>query len=280
MLTKKLTQFKSLIRSRHPSHSILRQRLPLLPFRSIVRLGSTTTGLPNDKERVECNSIQGIRNSASKLLMKQCFTRVGVKTAKWYTYSNGAFHCQTPTSLETCGIVSLEYPIIAKSHYGSRGVGNTKLDTQQQLESWMRGKDLSNYIFEKFYTYSKEYRLHITSEGCFYTNRKLVRNNAPENTWQRHNDVCVWILEDNESFKKPRNWNEIVQDCINAQQALGLDICGFDVMVQGSKNGRERTNPKWIICESCSAPSFGEITGQKYLEEIPKVLKRKHGLRM
>lgn len=212
--------------------------------------------------------------------MKQCFTRAGVKTAQWWKpmILHGALICHVN------GIVSnnvndtiidetnLPYPIIAKSHHGSRGEGNTKLDNQAALVAWMRGKNLSGYIFEKFMPYSREYRLHVTQEGCFYTCRKLVRSDAPEGTWQRHDDVCVWILETNNSFKKPNNWDAIVQDCVNAQRALGLDICAFDVMVQGSREGRERTNPEWIICESCSAPSFGEITSQKYIEQINRML--------
>ena len=151
------------------------------------------------------------------------------------------------------------YNVIAKA-----GTGNTKFDTQAQLESWIRGKDLSGYIFEKFYNYSREYRLHVTKDGCFYTCRKLVKNDAPEDTWQKHDDVCNWVLEDNPSFKKPKNWDAIVADCIKAKDALGLDICAFDVGVQGAKDGVERENPEWIIFESCSAPSFGEITGQEY----------------
>jgi D-alanine-D-alanine ligase-like ATP-grasp enzyme len=280
---KVFTKFFPTILSRHPSHSILRKNLDLQPFRAIIRLGSTTTkeqayaGRTVDLNRVvEINTVQAVKNSASKLLMKQCFTRAGVKTAEWYLKQGNQFYKQKNNGpIESFEYNELPYPIIAKSHYGSRGEGNTKLNNQQELETWMRGKTLSNYIFEKFYKYSREYRLHITNDGCFYTCRKLVRNDAPTDTWQRHDDVCVWILEDNASFKKPNNWNAIVQDCINAKNALGLDICGFDVMVQGSQEGRERTNTEWIICESCSAPSFGTVTGEKYKAEINKLLNQK-----
>ncbi len=119
---------------------------------------------------------------------------------------------------------------------------------------------------------TREYRLHITKFGCFYTCRKLVRSDAPEDTWQKHDDVCNWVLEENPSFKKPKNWDAIVADCIKAKDALGLDICAFDVGVQGAKDGVERENPEWIIFESCSAASFGEITSKKYIEILPKLL--------
>jgi len=267
----KYTMFRPVVFTRHPSHSPLRTKLPLMPFRSVIRLGSTTA---HQRDRIECNTAAGVKNSASKLLMKLCFTRVGAKTAKWWTCNN-INQFKIAGGLDQTHISDLPYPIIAKSLHGSRGVGNFKLDTQGALEQWMVGKTLSNYIFEEFVKMSREYRLHITQDGCFYACRKLLRNDVPDNTWQRHDDVCVWIVEENPSFKKPRNWNLIVADCIKAQKSLGLDICAFDVMVQGAKDGVEREDPEWIICESCSAPSFGEITTMKYIQEIPKILKKK-----
>lgn len=263
---KQLLRFRPLLLSRHPSHSGLRAKnksLPLFPFRSVVRLGSTTV-LDDDSNRVQINTPQAIRNSASKLLMKQKFIEAGVKTANWCSGN------------DKDGLNSLSFPIIAKSLFGSRGVGNTKFDNLEQFQQWILGKNLNNYIFEEFVKMTREYRLHITQDGCFYTCRKLLKNDAPEDTWQRHDDVCSWALETNPSFKKPANWDAIVQDCITAQKALGLDICAFDVMVQGAKNGKERENPQWNICESCSAPSFGSITLEKYIEEIPKLLIKKY----
>lgn len=288
-LTKKvstLTSFRPMIRSRHPSHDVLRKNLPLLPFRSVVRLGSTTT-ITDGKQRVECNTVQSVKNSASKLLMKQCFTRVGVKTADWYSYDQYGnqglkFIEHNYGELGQVGrnISELPYPIICKSLHGSRGEGNSLVKNQQELETFMRGKTLSNYIFEKYYTYSREYRIHVTNEGCFYTCRKMLKNGTPENLkFQRHDDNCVWILETNPSFNKPVNWNEIVDDCVKALNSLGLDIGAFDVKVQSAKDqkGRNRTKCEYIIIESCSAPSFGDITAQKYIEQIPKILKRKYG---
>lgn len=267
---KPITFFRPLVLTRHGTHDPLRTQLPRLKGRSIVRLGSTT--VKNDGlNRTEINSVQGVKNSASKLLMKQCFTRAGVKTTAWYKFEQGRGFVGTDNISHTTE--HLPYPIVAKSHYGSRGVGNTKLDNQQALQSWMQGKTLSNYIFEKFQPLGREYRLHISKFGCFYACRKLVRSDAPEGTWQMHDDVVTWALENNPSFKKPANWNAIVEDCIRAQKALGLDICAFDVMVSVPK--KDTGNSEWLIVESASAPSFGNITLEKYLVEIPKLINDK-----
>lgn len=273
--SKKITSFRPVIFSRHPTHNPLRTQLPLLPFRSVIRLGSTT---PHERERVQCNTIEAVRNSASKLLMKQCFTRGTVKTADWWTYNNHSFR---PNNTDGgTNISTLPYPIICKHIYGSRGTGNSLVNTQQELESWMNGKVLSNYIFEKYYTYSREYRIHVTSEGAFYACRKMLKRDTPEEKrFQRHDDNCVWIVEENQAFDKPVNWTDIVNDCVKALKAVGLDIGAFDLKVQSTNDskGRTRVNPEWIIIESCSAPSFGTITTQKYIQEIPKLLKRKYG---
>ncbi len=286
MLKKKLsprrvqTTFKPFINSRHPSHAVLRDTLPNFPFRALIRLGSTKTlqeAYPSKTSeqlaRVrEINSIQGVKNSSSKLLMKQCFTRAQVKTADWWRFaqnSNTSSQFYKNSSSAMDDISELPFPIVAKSHYGSRGIGNTKHDNVESLQAFLRNNNPSNYIFEKFSTFSKEYRIHVTNNGCFYTCRKLLKNTAPEGTWQKHDDGNVaWVLEENEAFKKPSTWNLIVEDCIRAKNALSLDICSFDVMVQGSS----KENPEWIIIESQSAPSFGSITGVKYKEEIIKLL--------
>ena len=264
------------IYSRHPSHSVLRaknQTLPLLPFRSVIRLGSST----RTEGRLEINTTEAVKNSASKLLMKQKFTEAGVKTAEWRKGSLLTLHYTTNEYVafmdETVdGYNQINYPVVSKSLFGSRGVGNTKFNSKEELEAWLPNKNLNNYIFEAFCKMTREYRLHVTKFGCFYTCRKLVKNDAPEGTWQRHDDVCNWVLEENPSFKKPKNWDAIVADCVKAKDALGLDICAFDVGVQGAKDGIERENPEWIIFESCSAPSFGAITGQEYIKILPKLL--------
>lgn len=272
-IKKKYTMFRTSIMSRHPSHSRLRRELPLMNFKSVCRLGSTTPSLPG---KIECNSIQGVKNSSSKLLMKQCFTRAGVKTADWWTYSNIGFIRNGTEQIVTTNN-NLPYPIISKSLFGSRGVGNTKHDTQTQLESWMRGKNFSNFIFEKFVSnMNREYRVHVSGNSCFYACRKLLKNDAPVNSWQKHADICTFVVEENPAFKKPANWNAIIADCVRAKDALGLDICAFDLMIQGSSAGEERTNPEWIVVESCSAPSLQLVGISKYLIEIPKVLRRKY----
>lgn len=241
------------IRSRHPSHDVFRKKI-LTDVKSVVRFGSQT----EVKDCVEINTIEAIKNSSDKLKMKQCFTDNGVKTAKWIKANNN--------------IGDLNFPIVAKNRFGSRGKGNTLIKNKNDFDNWLEGKNLDNYIFEKFYNYNKEYRLHITNEGCFYSCRKMLKHEFRDypNSWQRHDDNCVWILEQNPQFEKPNNWNDIVQECIKALNAVKLDIGACDIRVQ---NGDD---PKFIIIEINSAPSMGKITTIKYMEELPKIINKKY----
>jgi carbamoylphosphate synthase large subunit len=265
---KKIVKFRPSIFSRHPSHDYLRRNnktLPLYNFRTVVRFGSSTPTEENHY-KVEINTVEAIKNSANKLRMKTCFTEGGVKTADWWT--NGALN----------DFAAEKYPIVAKHIFGSRGTGNTLINNFQELNQWMQGKTMTNYVFEKFYNYSREYRLHVTSEGCFYTCRKMIKSETPEDKrWFRNDQNSTWILEENEMFDKPVNWDEIVEHSVRALNAVGLDVGACDVKVQSAvqKDGSLRNKCNFIIIEINSAPSFGEITKVKYQEIIPILIDKK-----
>lgn len=286
---KSFGKYRPMIRSRHPSHSGLRYSMEKLPFRSVIRFGSLTelTDIASlNGKRVELNSKEGIKNSSSKFNMKECFSQEGVKTARWYMFDGSKFQDRSiECESEDFDVdpIDLEYPIVAKSFFGSRGNGNYLIKSQKELNEWKEDKNLKNYIFEKFINYNKEYRLHCTKNGCFYACRKMLKTEFKDhpNAWQRHDDNSVWILEENENFDKPENWSEIVEHCVKAVVSCGLDFGACDLRVQNNydQNGDLRNNCNFIVIEVNSAPSFGEITIEKYKEELPKLLKEKYNAR-
>lgn len=265
--------------SRHPSHNVLRKTKLLLPSLTLIRLGSTTSG--NRGYNCEINSIKGVQNSANKLLMKQCFTKAGVKTAPWFKVDNEMAYEQIPNDVkggkpDGVGYLfkELPFPIVAKGLMGSRGRLNYLLHDIKEFNEWMKEKNLSNFIFERYMNFAREYRLHVTEEGCFYTCRKMLRTDCPDKErWHRHEDNCVWITENNEAFDKPKSWNAIIADCVKGLKAVGLDVCSFDVKVTSNrdKNGKEVKENDWILLECNSASRFGDITAHKYIEQIPKI---------
>ena len=263
--------FKIQIRSRHGSHKNLRKEgfLPLLKVKSVVRFGSTTElkdVISNGGNRVELNSVQSIKNSSSKLLMKKCFSENDIKTANWI-YTDNINEV----------IEKINFPVISKHIFGSRGTGNRKHDNKEELLEWITNRNIKNYIFEGYYPYSREYRLHVTKDGCFYACRKMLKNDTPKHQrWYRNDSNSVWILEDSDTglFDKPLNWDNIVKESVKAMQSVGLDFSAVDVKVQSAtdKEGNKRKNPEFVIIEINSAPSFGDITAQKYIQILPQLL--------
>lgn len=259
--------------SRHPTHSILRRNPELRTGRLkvMLRLGSTTER--NEKAYdVVINPASAIRNSSDKLLMKECFEKAKVQHCTWW--KGAAIRNANPN-----------FPIIAKGRFGSRGRLNTKLDSQEELNNFLRkNSNLGNYIFEEFFNSSKEYRLHVSKDGCFYSCRKLRRRDtADDKKWFFNNENCVWITQYKMNrtkngftttragkpilkaqFEQPHTWKEIEADCVKALKSVGLDFGAFDVRV--SKDGQ------WKIIEVNSAPSFGDMTSVLYINEIKKII--------
>lgn len=296
-----MARFRPLILSRHPSHNILRaknKKLPLFSKRSIVRFGSST--IMDERGKVIINSVDSIKTSANKLLMKKAFHNVGAKTADWKVLRRNSFGGELTWCVYQPGynenmydnefryveydgpyVESIEFPIVAKAHYGSKGKGNTLIRTKDEFDIWAAGKNLQNYIFEKFVNYALEYRLHVSKYGCFYTCRKALRKDCPEDQkWRHHDDTCVWFLETNPSFRRPNSWDDIVKDCQNALEEIGADILSFDVKVQSEtdRNGNPRDYQKYILLESNSASSMNNGTddvskcAEEYIKELTKLI--------
>ncbi len=256
LIKKKRTLFRPQLRSPHPTHEVLRTELQLKPYRSIIRMGSTTElGDETSKggNRVEINPANAIKNSADKRRMKECFSNNNVKTADW---RKGA----QAKELQ-------DFPLIVKNRWGSRGTGNYYLENVKDLNQFVSSHNMEDYIIERYHNYGLEFRLHVTEDGCFYPiQKKLKRDADPKEKFQRHDDNSVWILEQNPEFQKPGNWNEIEQECVKALKSLGLTIGAIDVRVQATpKKGQK---PEYFVIESSSAPSFGNITEERYVQQL------------
>ena len=255
------------LRSKNPSAAELKALLRTIrtnkPF--VVRLGSRTPLeqiMPKmHSKTTEINSIEGITNSRDKRLMKACFDNAEVKTA---TYS--------PTVVESA--VRWDYfPAIIKQYGSHGGEGIFLVNNEEELAAFRAShNNLSSYIIEEYKNFTKEYRLHVTDEGCFYTCRKMLKSDATER-WHRHDSNSVWILEENELFEKPKNWDDIVAECVKALNAVGLDFGACDVKVQSEKGKRESFVPDFIVMEINSAASMAEITTQKYFEQLTKMIR-------
>lgn len=268
------------IRSRHDTHNKLRNDPELVFDRPCVyRLGSTSEY--KAEGLIEINRIIGIKNSSNKLKMKRRFNEAGVDHPDFFKLipsgDDYRFIRRSINGDLGIGDINALFPILAKRIFGSRGRGMVKIDNLEQFEKFLTdfNKDLRHYYFEKFHNYGREYRLHVSKNGCFYTNRKVRKLDTPkEQMFYFNNSNCSWLLEENAQFDKPVNWEDIVDQCVAALKHVKLDIGAFDVRVQHSENsnGDIRKNPKFKIIEVNSAPSFGTLTFEFYKQELKKLI--------
>lgn len=270
------THFHLRILSRHPSTKKLRGKILLKGIKVVYRHGSTTQG----SFKYEINSVESVKNSSDKKRMKECFDKAKISQAIWKNLP-----AMSDKKVQQTFLKEVNFPenhLIIKSRFGSRGNGNTLIKTQAELDSFIktRSSSLDRYIIEEYKSYLLEFRIHVSKDGCFYTCRKALKKDAPEKSkFQRHDDNCVWILETNPDFNKPSNWSAIVQDCVKALRAIGGDVLAFDVKTTSPKNSKEKDKSvRWIIIESCSAPSFGDVTAEKYIENFPRIIKSKYNV--
>lgn len=248
--------YKLIVRSKNHSCAPLRGIRVARP--TILRLGSTTptNEITHRRNCLELNKPEACKVSGNKILMKEVLIDANVHTAEYFTLSTRfkpSFVKDYFNRFET---------IIAKHKHSSKGNGIFLLKTYDDFKNFLQDNNPVNFVFEKYYKFNKEYRLHVTNDGCFYTCRKMLKRDA-EDRWHRHDSNSVWILEENPAFDKPENWGDIVNDCITALNALGLDIAAFDVKCESGT-----ANPDWIILESNSAPALGDVGIQKYKDEI------------
>jgi carbamoylphosphate synthase large subunit len=245
--------------SRHPSHNILRKAI-LFPKIACVRFGSTSERASSwNKSPLQINTVEACKTSSNKLKMKAAFVKTGVNSPEhWISRKD---------------IPADAYPVIAKKIYGSRALGIKMINSVEEFGNGNNAGTIGNlegYYFEKYYNHAREYRLHCTEDEVFYTCRKMLKSGTPEEVkFFRNDSNCVWVLETNPAFDKPSNWNEICEESIKATKAVGLDIGAVDVRVKSNNTS------EFKIIEVNSAPSFGNITAEKYAEIIPMVLKKK-----
>lgn len=263
-----MKNIKISVRSRNKSCAPLKELR--FPVKVIYRMGSTTPTevITHRKKILEINKPEACKLSGDKILMKKRFTRCGIPTAPWFMVNrNDVNHDRVKHYLNKWKT------IIIKHKNSSKGNGIYLIKSIEDYYNFLNTKehDISTYIFEKYFTYSKEYRVHVTKKGCFYASRKMLKEDA-EVRWHRHENNSVWIKEENDLFHKPTVWDDIVTSCINALKCLELDVAAFDVKVQTEKHAPEQ----FIILESNSAPALGENGIIKYSEMLTNFVQN-HG---
>lgn len=243
--------------------------------RVIYRMGSTTptNAITSRPVFLEINQPQGCRNSSDKRTTKVLFQEannagITIPQAEFFivnTFDEVLAELRRHFEVDR----DWRHGCIAKRYNSSKGNGLFLINTLDDFNAFKEfvhnnEREVSKFVFEKYYTYTKEYRLHVDKWfGCFYANRKMLLEDARVR-WHRHDDNSVWVLEENPLFDTPETWDKIKEACVNALNVLGLDMGAFDIKV--SRTGA------FIIMECNSAPGLGAVALEKYAEELNKIV--------
>lgn len=223
-----------------------------IPIRNkiLLRLGSTTP-LISKYKYLELNTIEGVKISANKILMKKAFDNAKVKHSEWINSSSKDI---------IRDFLSKHKIIIAKHKHSSQGKNIYYIDNKDLLEKLFSEVDISNFIFEKYYFFPNEYRVHIDKTyGLFYACKKVLKEEA-EVQWHKHADNSIFVLV-RENSKIPECWQLIIEQCISALKEMNLHIACFDILC---------SNNDFIIVESNTAPSLGVYGLTYYSNHIRK----------
>ena len=142
-----------------------------------------------------------------KLFQSYIFDKVGVPYAKIELLGN---------------VENWQYPIIAKTRVSGRSRGNYILRNKSELDE-LNGATSGKFIFQKFRSLIADYRVLILgNEVLSIVNRKVTI----------HDDgrVGVKVFEPIAKISE-----EIINECLEVKNKLGLDFVGFDV---GMEEGR------------------------------------------
>lgn len=222
-----------------------------VPYAATYRARSRTV---LNRKCIHINRPDKVINADDKYLMHKCFDKSAIKCAEWQLASEP---------------LNLKAPLVAKHRLGSRGIGVYLLKTDKDVKEFIKSRkiDLHNFILERFKNFRREYRMHVWAGGCFYSCRKALQRDCPDNLkWKMNDSNCTWFTDQNKcKFLKPENWEEIESECVKALDSLGLDVVGFDVKV--ADDGR------FFIVEANSAPTIGSKGIERYKQILPSIVR-------
>ena len=263
-----VTKFRPKVRSRHPSHQPLREKElwagKLRPFRSVIRLGSTTElddTVSNGGRRIEVNTVEAIENSSNKLRMKELFAKANVVSSNFVKGSS--LKKDAPP---------FQLPIVMKQNFHSRGRGMVRVTTMEEYNQFLVDyKDqLKGYYAEEYFQHGREYRIHVSpwlEKEIFAVKKTMTKEAVAAGRWSHNLEEGQVYFE--AEFDTPPIWNDMVAAAIAAVAAVGLDVGAVDVMYSVKQN-------VFSICEVNSAPSMGDTTLTAYVDAFVEILKRKH----
>lgn len=207
------------------------------------------------------NTSEGIDTARNKLKMKEKFAELNIPSPTFF---------RLPLTEEDAN--NLRYPLYAKRQFRSRGIGMQLLQSKEELDTFLSRHVVNNNYFQRnnYYlevgcNYTREYGIHVSTDGVFHMVRKMLKADA-EKRWFRNSENCVFFLPDNPQFGELLCFDAIQEAAVLYLNSTGLSFGRFDVLVN-----RTGTNFKFIEVNSAMSVDADGVFGI-YKNEILKKL--------
>jgi len=277
------------------------------PFQVLVSFGKRRN-TPENHLRI--NSNEAIKLTINKVETKALLQSLEIPIVEPYAkFETFVDEVQKHFDVERFERV-FNYPVLAKKMKGSRGSGMFLLNNINDLATFiqtinarasMNKQEFYSYFFEKAIPLRREFRLHVSPllvnlpltykfEYCPPNGQgQFVRQATPRIITQR--DGLIFAIEKSvpsdlnnidpdqltmtSTFTKPNNWQEIVESCTAAVEAVGLDFGAVDVLYD--------SDGKFYISEINSNPEFSthpdnpceSLECQAYIQAMKHIILKK-----
>lgn len=218
--------------------------------RVFLRFGSTTP-LVSKFKYFELNSIEGVRMSSNKIIMKRIFDEQNIHHSNWISSDNPHL---------IINFFNKYKMLIAKHKRSSQGKDIYYIDTLESLMELLKTVNIKDFVFEKYCFFPSEYRVHVDKDhGCFYACKKVLKEDA-EVEWHKHfnNSTFVRVTEEH---VLPQCWDELIKECQMICKAMNMHILCFDILC---------CDNDFIIVETNSAPALATYGLTYYSNHIQK----------
>jgi glutathione synthase/RimK-type ligase-like ATP-grasp enzyme len=233
------------------------------PFKVYLQFGVAKKN--KVRPRVTVNYLRGIKNTRNKPRQQQLLHDAGIKVPQYF----GGDADMAAGYLEQNG-----GQIVGKIENHSRGRGIKLFDNPDELSEF--GWHRNNYYYQTYHDMNREWRIHVSNyhdepviayRKCFRGEVvDAYRNGDMDKPWVRNMENCYFKLDGVEEDKEP--WfDEMVEECKNAIDVLGMDIAGVDIGENNKVDGGD-----YVIYEVNSCCGMEETTRSHYEEAIEDII--------
>ena len=256
------------------------------PFRVHVKFSNRSV---SNSGSLVINEVEAINSSANKLKTYRKWKGTDVPYNICFPATQFIVKATTPDGADELDLEMLErnlpYPFVAKRILGEKKKGFYKINNDNDLIEFCRTERISNYLFEEYFEFTREYRIHVSpwlksksmvygfpsngktkvicnKDGVIVMVKKKMKNNSEETILNRSSNDNVVFSTNYQS----EDWMvEARKLAVKAIELLGLDFGAIDV-------GYNSSTGEYRFFESNSNPGMDSMTAICYQQALKEII--------